>query len=624
MQKTLENVGKELGDESAIAFDSSLFVGDREGLKKAKMESKKIASSRTDHYVLISGLKPSQDPAQVKDEPTLDEPGTSKEIRELKSDCDSDSIDDDPSAEVAKSMVTDDVPQEAIMRMIEEQEAKGRQVLDLSDDDDSVILQPSSQVPKSNRQGGNVASDNVIIPKEEEIESEVSKTVEIILRPPDQDEVGVMSDSGEDSDDLFADVFQTESDHSTLDKLLAEKGITKQKSPAPPSAAKSQEVIEAEDDLFADVFNPKPAKKVEPVKDVVQSIQEEAMRLGKKRDLYSQISKIAKGQPKKDEEKEKSPAIAETMKKSDHLWLKIASKWAEEEEEKRKDSGEKSAKNAAQKNTNLAKTNNPGKTLQQVDLLEEERLRLVREMKERELENKLLRLKEGTQEKPKADISSHGVVDKDLEEDNELFEKLGVQSMEKEKYDKQIAQKEGLADEDDGTVYGASVSGFVRSGKNKSVVEVVEHEESEIAPEIIEKLDDESEEAVLTEHELRTLQEKLAREQNALIAERAKQERMANSITDQMYADCQELLQLFGLPVSGQVRIIMRKLCFLKCQSFLVIVMLPQVNTSIPNTQEINQRSKATRLSQSVIMMIFSWTLSALNSYIGGTAVDPS
>jgi DNA excision repair protein ERCC-5 len=33
-----------------------------------------------------------------------------------------------------------------------------------------------------------------------------------------------------------------------------------------------------------------------------------------------------------------------------------------------------------------------------------------------------------------------------------------------------------------------------------------------------------------------------------LIAERTRQERMAASVSDQMYSDCQELLQLFGIP----------------------------------------------------------------------------
>merc|ERR1719394_628241 len=53
---------------------------------------------------------------------------------------------------------------------------------------------------------------------------------------------------------------------------------------------------------------------------------------------------------------------------------------------------------------------------------------------------------------------------------------------------------------------------------------------------------------VLEDQELLALQERLAAEQNSLVAELGKANRLSNSITDQMYADCQELLQLFGLP----------------------------------------------------------------------------
>ena len=43
-------------------------------------------------------------------------------------------------------------------------------------------------------------------------------------------------------------------------------------------------------------------------------------------------------------------------------------------------------------------------------------------------------------------------------------------------------------------------------------------------------------------------QEELAKEQESLIAESGKESRLGASISDQMYADCQELLRLFGIP----------------------------------------------------------------------------
>ena len=57
VQKTKENIGKEIGDETVRQMDANLFVGDVEGLKKAKSESRKIASSSSGtHSLYIQGL----------------------------------------------------------------------------------------------------------------------------------------------------------------------------------------------------------------------------------------------------------------------------------------------------------------------------------------------------------------------------------------------------------------------------------------------------------------------------------------------------------------------------------------------------------------------------------------
>ena len=42
VQKTKENIGKEIGDETVRQMDANLFVGDVEGLKKAKSEVEEI------------------------------------------------------------------------------------------------------------------------------------------------------------------------------------------------------------------------------------------------------------------------------------------------------------------------------------------------------------------------------------------------------------------------------------------------------------------------------------------------------------------------------------------------------------------------------------------------------
>ena len=48
-----------------------------------------------------------------------------------------------------------------------------------------------------------------------------------------------------------------------------------------------------------------------------------------------------------------------------------------------------------------------------------------------------------------------------------------------------------------------------------------------------------SEDDLIQDKELLELQERLAAEQSTLVAELGKHQRLSNSITDQMYADCQ-------------------------------------------------------------------------------------
>ena len=51
----------------------------------------------------------------------------------------------------------------------------------------------------------------------------------------------------------------------------------------------------------------------------------------------------------------------------------------------------------------------------------------------------------------------------------------------------------------------------------------------------------------LSEAELYALQARLAAEQDTLVAERSKANRLSSSITNNMYQECQEMLQMFGL-----------------------------------------------------------------------------
>ena len=77
------------------------------------------------------------------------------------------------------------------------------------------------------------------------------------------------------------------------------------------------------------------------------------------------------------------------------------------------------------------------------------------------------------------------------------------------------------------------------------------------APSVSEKEEEEEAEEILETRELEELQARLAAEQDSLVAEMSKAERLSSSITDQMYSECQQLLQMFGLPwlvVTDQVR----------------------------------------------------------------------
>ncbi len=163
-----------------------------------------------------------------------------------------------------------------------------------------------------------------------------------------------------------------------------------------------------------------------------------------------------------------------------------------------------------------------------------------------------------------------------------VLKSLNVDTIDRDKYESAVLDSEGVstaaAEEEAAVIYGSSAPGFVRSKKYGNVIEVdksqegAEKTEQDVAIAIkLERTDSpEREEDALTESELRTIQvrniyihtsntsnlimlprtsqKRLAAAGNTLIAERARQDRMSASVSDQMYADCQELLQMFGLP----------------------------------------------------------------------------
>ena len=190
-------------------------------------------------------------------------------------------------------------------------------------------------------------------------------------------------------------------------------------------------------------------------------------------------------------------------------------------------------------------------------------------------EERLLKIKQSlstTKTFPKVMSKSGTVGTSQNAEERGILRSMNVEAQSVESYTKSIIgigeekSKERKAEEEvsvenaeegeESVVYGSSAPGFVRGSRTSKIVEVDKNEiataTEEVTPldeSIANKLDNTEEDAdVLTEDELRAIQERLARDTSALIAERGKHDRVAATVSDQMYADCQELLQMFGIP----------------------------------------------------------------------------
>jgi DNA excision repair protein ERCC-5 len=153
---------------------------------------------------------------------------------------------------------------------------------------------------------------------------------------------------------------------------------------------------------------------------------------------------------------------------------------------------------------------------------------------------------------------------------NTELAKLGVQSTDADKYKTRVLREEGLIDDGPSSdkakaqnmdrtvdttkkkndiIYSASAPGF-NVGSQADSGRVVNVENSDMVGLDITEAStaggDENE--MFEEADLYRIQAELAQQNSALVAEMNKADRVANSITDQMYSECQELLQLFGIP----------------------------------------------------------------------------
>ena len=430
--KTMRSVGKEIGEENAGQMDSNLFVGDVEGIKKAKAEAKRVQSSSTgQHFVYLKDLKTQASSSSKTSESEI----------------------------IANA------------------------------DDEVQILEPTV-VKLSNRSGGiRTIKEEIIDADEEEddiYQEEILKVIQSEARmQPGPDPLPGPSNSIIMSDSSDSDSFE-EVSSSTANGFSIE--------------IKPGDKLDDGDDLFADIFDSderKSGQNVTPVQETQKTVEE-------------------------------VENMAEKMKHSEHLYLKIASKYVEPEPKVDDD-----------------EVIHQADTDELFDELDLETNKLIAEMKTNAKEEKLMKIKDldqlQTEEtKRNQKLSKAQSSSKESNDDSRLLNSLGVKQFEQEEYKNQVEAETSQ-------VYGDSVEGFSRSKRDANVIsESPQQTVPLFDQETMDKLDNEEEE--FSRDELMELQNRLAEEQEGLIAERGQLDRLAASITDQMYAECQELLQMFGIP----------------------------------------------------------------------------
>jgi len=561
IQAKLEGVVEEMSQEQREVLDPKLFVGDRGGLKKLKTDTRRMVSRPDRQVTFMSGLRreESEEEEAGSGSQSVKKKAHDKEVRELESSDDAD--DPDLSEAIALSMVGEGEPSQVeILEIIKKgrgklnlpsnsmkikKEVDTFEVVDTSDDE--VVLIPTASLFSSNRFGGRTIKHEI----KEEIE-DVKDEVQVMS--DSSDGVGVMTDSDSDSEmseedktingDMFSDIFSDSNNINELEAIIH----------------KAQEV--------------QPSKQPNKTNSMANEILDRVSKLDKVGDIFADISKKAS----KDSEPfqnlppstsrqaldrtEVTKEISNNLKKGPGIMMKIASRWAEAEVVK---SSPKKGKQEETKNSQLKG-------------FESEQSSLLKEMAEVEKANRLKRftqidyeaaekINEGGGEKCLPD-ESFNVHAKNKTEEKQL-KKIGARSVDAEIYKSTVLESEGIIGENHSTdktlgsnfvnedksdneniVYMASAPGFVPSGRKTQTIVNVNKDDTEdqidFPPDITNSLVDESEE--LNEDELYALQARLAAEQDTLVAERSKATRLSNSITDSMYQECQEMLQMFGLP----------------------------------------------------------------------------
>uniref|UniRef100_A0A0K2UF46 Excision repair crosscomplementing rodent repair deficiency, complementation group 5 [Columba livia] n=1 Tax=Lepeophtheirus salmonis TaxID=72036 RepID=A0A0K2UF46_LEPSM len=524
IQKTMVNVEKELGDRELDLIDPHLFVGDKKGLK-----AKRLASDNK--TTIIYGSRRRQEQEDLKK--------IEKGIVKVDPDCPGTSISENNSASTDESlqMYSDVQTQEALLQMIADNRDQSSEIKDediytqevllqsfksnstvikdeiddmymqkealhqmITDskreeiiEDDFFILAPSVMQYCNQRQGGKTVEKSN---DDDPIPGTSTSLFSAQEEPNGNTEVGVMSSSSDESDnngqiqtkatamseDIFGDVFNDKNNIEELDKILLQKSVK-------PTMLRKRPIQRSHSCSASSSGNesscpPSPLPSTSLNATLVTS------------SFFNQTdpdsSKSDDQPPNYDVIKE----ISTSMKNSDHLYLKIASKYVPFKETTSQESS---------KNESCVSNEDKSVHNTMAESLRKEGDCLIKEMNSSEKESRLLQYQ------------------------NVNYTTNAIQS---EKND---------------TVFGSAAPGYIRSGKSINVQEVDVEPSAEALIQEKSNLfaDDENR---LDVRDLISLQNKLAKERETIIAEASKQERLAASITDQMYQECQELLQIFGIP----------------------------------------------------------------------------
>lgn len=375
---------------------------------------------------------------------------------------------------------------------------------------DEDLLEPSNSSRFSNRRGGMTEKELFVQQSNKEFlseswnfdhkyESPIPSTSSLgqSLFAPKIDEanrVGEISDTESSSsgsfesiksieekienveEDIFDGVFESKDSHNKLYDILKEAHLT--------TEVQNQFSFPAQDNKFTEnVLLPRSGKiQIDPYEDIKRSLEDR--KLETTEDIFARITKNARRAivpPSKPETQnlvrnvenvsaEKGidrEEIANNMKKSDHLWLKIASKWVLEDKNstpsssisankephkesykfQKQETADLEAEGAnlikEMKNSENNKQMNPSKVPNVSHILETENTTLINEMRRSEQEQRLLRIK-SLDQKPKPLVKPQSASKLNSNEDESLLEKLGVQLIKSSDYEKKVEKEEGL------------------------------------------------------------------------------------------------------------------------------------------------------------------------------------